>query len=63
MSDSNRWLPIRCPKCHHVGCTLTVTGQTVIAVTCVSCGHMWAAPLESLSLDVQEKVRVAAANI
>jgi hypothetical protein len=63
VSNTNRALSIRCPKCQHAGCTLTVQSVTVIMVTCARCRHMWAAALESLPADIQQKVRIAAYDI
>jgi hypothetical protein len=41
---------------------LMVKSLTVITVVCASCRHTWAAALEWLPPDIQEKVRVASAD-
>ena len=59
--NTNQPLPIRCPKCHYEGCMLMVRSLTVITVICANCRHTWAAALECLPPDIQEKVRIVAA--
>ena len=61
--NSHPPLPICCPQCHHEGCMLMVKSLTIITVTCASCRHTWAAALEWLPREIQEKVRVAAIDI
>ena len=56
MPNTDRHLPIHCPKCRHVGCTLLVKGITIITVTCVSCAHTWATKLDFLPDDIQGTV-------
>ena len=56
MPNTNRPLPIPCPKCPHVGSRLRVAGLTVMMLTCASCGHTWATEYKSLPADVQEKI-------
>ena len=56
MPNTDRHLPIHCPKCRHVGCTLLVKGITIITVTCASCAHTWATRLDFLPDDVQGTV-------
>jgi transcription elongation factor Elf1 len=56
MPNTDRHLPIHCPKCPHVGCTLLVKGITIITVTCASCAHTWATRLDFLPDDVQATV-------
>lgn len=60
MPNTNRPLPIRCPKCPHLGCTLVVRSLSVITVKCASCSHEWATTLQGLPAEIQEKVRDAA---
>jgi Zn ribbon nucleic-acid-binding protein len=55
--NSNKPLPIYCPKCNHNGSMLIVQSLTVIMVKCDDCRHTWATDLESLPDEVQEKVR------
>lgn len=62
MPNTNIPLQIQCPKCQQIGCTLVVRSVSIITVSCVRCRHAWAAALEDLSHDVQQKVRAAAAN-
>jgi Zn ribbon nucleic-acid-binding protein len=50
-------LPIACPKCHHNGSMLIVQSLTVIMVKCADCLHTWAADLDGLPSEIQEKVR------
>ena len=59
MPNTNRPLPIPCPKCHHDGSTLVAMSQTIITVTCASCRHSWATELDTLPLDIQVNVQVA----
>jgi hypothetical protein len=55
--NTDRPLPIECPKCQHVRSKLRVTSLTVMTVTCASGGHTWSADLPSLPLDIQDAVR------
>jgi len=57
MPNTDRPLPIECPKCQHVGSKLRVKSLTVMTITCASCGHTWAADLPSLPPDIQDAVR------
>ena len=54
--NTNRPLPIQCPKCHHDGSRLVVRSRTVMSLTCANCGHFWATDLESLPPEIQEKI-------
>ena len=54
--NTNRPLPIECPKCHYDGCLLVVKSLTVMTVTCVHCRHTWATEMTSLPPDVQERI-------
>ena len=54
--NTNRPLPIPCPKCHHDGSRLVVRSLTVMSLTCANCGHFWATDLESLPPEIQKKV-------
>ena len=56
MPNTNRPLPIRCPKCDHNGSKLVVKGLTVMTVTCASCHHTWATNVDDLSSEIQERV-------
>lgn len=56
MPNSNRPLPIPCPKCRSNGSTLVVKSISVMTVTCASCGHTWATEIHALSPDIQLKV-------
>jgi hypothetical protein len=56
MPDTDRQLPIHCPKCQHAGCTLLVKGITIITVTCASCAHVWATSLDFLPDEIQGPV-------
>jgi len=56
MPNTDRPLPIECPKCHYDGCLLVVKSLTVMTVTCVSCRHTWATDVASLPVDVQARV-------
>ena len=56
MPNTNRPLPIRCPKCGHKGSKLVVKSITVMTVTCANCGHTWATELDALAVDIQLKV-------
>ena len=56
MPNTDRHLPIHCPKCPHIGCTLIVKGITIITVTCASCAHTWATRLDFLPDDIQGTV-------
>lgn len=55
--NTNRPLPIECPKCEHVGGVLVVKSITVMTVTCARCQYVWATDLPSLPPDIQEQVR------
>ena len=54
--NTNRPLPIQCPKCQHNGSRLVVRSLTVMSLTCAKCGHFWAADMESLPPEIQEKI-------
>ena len=54
--NTNRPLPIQCPKCQHNGSRLVVKSLTVMSVTCANCGHFWATDLESLPPEIQERI-------
>jgi hypothetical protein len=54
--NTNSPLPIQCPKCQHNGSRLVVRSLTVMSLTCANCGHFWATDLESLPLEIQEKI-------
>jgi hypothetical protein len=54
--NTNRPLPIQCPKCQHNGSRLVVRSLTVMSLTCANCGHFWAADMESLPPEIQEKI-------
>ena len=56
MPNTNTPLPIECPKCHQDGCLLVVRSATIILAKCVTCDHSWAADLDSLPNEVQQKV-------
>jgi transcription initiation factor TFIIIB Brf1 subunit/transcription initiation factor TFIIB len=56
MPNTDRPLPIQCPKCQHDGSTLVVKSYTVMTLTCASCGHFWATVVASLPPDVQEEI-------
>ncbi len=56
MPNTDRPLPIECPKCHSEGCVVIVKSLTVITCACATCRHTWATALESLPLDVQARV-------
>ena len=56
MPNTDRPLPIECPKCHYDGCLLVVKSLTVMTVTCVRCRHTWATGMESLSPDIQARI-------
>jgi transcription elongation factor Elf1 len=58
MPNTNRPLPIHCPKCHHNRCTLVVKSRTIMTVQCSNCRHSWATELEALPPDIQRKVHV-----
>ena len=53
MPNTDRPLPIPCPKCQHTGCSLVV----VMAIECPNCRHAWATELEALPEDIQRIVR------
>jgi uncharacterized Zn finger protein len=57
--NTNRSLPIQCPKCQLVGSMLVVKSITVMTVRCAACGHTWATDLLSLAVEIQEKVQAA----
>ena len=59
MPNTDRNLPIRCPKCHHNGCTLVVKSISVMTVTCAGCHHTWATDLDSLPSEIQLKIHDA----
>jgi uncharacterized Zn finger protein len=59
MPNTNRPLPIPCPKCHHNGCTLVVKSLTVMTVMCANCGHVWATDMDSLPPEIQERIPAA----
>ena len=54
--NTNRPLPITCPKCQHVGSILRVRSTTVMMLTCASCGHTWATEMASLPPEIQAKI-------
>ena len=56
MPNTNRPLPISCPKCRYEGSTLVVKSISVMTLTCVSCFHTWAAELAALPGDIQIRV-------
>jgi uncharacterized Zn finger protein len=56
MPNTNRPLPISCPKCQHLWSRLVVKSTTVMTVTCASCGHFWATEFDWLPPEIQEKV-------
>ena len=56
MPNTNRPLPIECPKCHHARSLLVVKSITVMTVTCADCGHIWATELNVLPPDIQARV-------
>jgi len=55
--NTERPLPIKCPKCQHVGGKLRVRSLTVMMVTCENCSYTWATDLPSLPEDIQDAVR------
>ena len=54
--NTNRPLPIQCPKCQHNGSRLVVRSLTVMSLTCANCGHFWATDMKSLPPEIQEKI-------
>ena len=54
--NTNRPLPIRCPKCRHSWSKLVVKSLTVMTVTCTACKHTWETELKGLPLEIQERV-------
>ena len=56
MPNTNRPLPIPCPKCQHLGSKLVVKSLTVMTLTCGSCGHFWATEFDWLPIEIQEQV-------
>ena len=56
MPNTNRPLPIQCPKCQHNGSTLLVKSLTILTLTCASCAHTWATQIEWLPAEIQERV-------
>jgi len=56
MPNTNRPLPIQCPKCEHVGGLLVVKSFTVMTATCASCRHTWATDLLTLPPEIQIRV-------
>ena len=54
--NTNRPLPIPCPRCQHVGSLLVVKSTTVMMLTCTNCRHTWATDMASLPQDIQEKI-------
>ncbi len=56
MPNTNRPLPIPCPKCQHAGCALVAKGVTIITVTCMGCAYTWATRLDVLPDDLQPTV-------
>jgi len=56
MPNTNRPLPIQCPKCQHVGALLVAKSLTVMTATCATCHHFWATEFEWLPPDLQRKV-------
>lgn len=56
MPNTNRPLPIHCPKCDHGASTLVVKSWTVMTVECTNCHHSWATELDALPGDIQVKV-------
>ena len=58
LPNTNRPLPITCPKCQHEGSTLVVKSLSIMTVACATCGHTWATEMDVLPPDIQAKVRV-----
>ena len=56
MPNTGRPLPLECPECHHVGALLVVKSRSVITAKCAKCAKPWAMALDSLPLDIQDKV-------
>lgn len=54
--NTNRPLPIQCPKCQHNGSRLVVRSLTVMSLTCANCGHFWATDMKALPPEIQEKI-------
>ena len=56
MPNTNRPLPIACPKCHQEGCLLVVKSLTIMTVRCPRCEYTWATDLRSLPKEIQQKI-------
>jgi hypothetical protein len=56
MPNTNRPLPIACPKCQHAGSILRVKSLTVMMLTCTRCSNTWATDMRSLPPDIQAKI-------
>ena len=56
MPNTNRPLPIQCPKCQRLECTLMVESATIMLVRCVRCQHAWATQIDWLTPEIREKV-------
>ena len=56
MPNTNRPLPIDCPKCHAERSMLVVHSLTVMTAKCASCNYTWATDLASLPREIQDKV-------
>jgi hypothetical protein len=56
MPNTDRSLPIQCPRCHHDGSRLVIKSYTVMTLTCGSCLHMWASDLTALPAEVRKKI-------
>jgi hypothetical protein len=54
--NTERPLPIECPKCQYGHSKLVVKSLTIMMVKCANCGHSWATTLDALQPDIQEKV-------
>ena len=54
MPNTDRPLPIQCPKCQHDGPTLVIKSYTVMTLMCASCRHMWATAISAPSRDAKE---------
>jgi ribosomal protein L37AE/L43A len=54
--NTDRVLPIQCPKCQYGGSTLVARGLTIITLKCISCAYTWAMQFDSLSPDIQEQI-------
>ena len=52
-------LPLHCPNCGHDGAWPYITSQTVLTVKCSECRHAWSIEVDTLRLEIRERVTAA----